>query len=117
MEPLTLCAFQARAFWLLLGVGFSLLTLTLKLFQRKRYLVVLLERERRMSAQKYAALLSNSSKQFAELQRELLESFLREPTPTLRDLVERTDQEWRARASETPSDETIQLTTRDLIRR
>jgi hypothetical protein len=117
MDPLALCAFQAKAFWLLLGVGFSLLTLTWRLFQRKRYLVALLERERRTSAQKYAELLSNSSRQFAELQRSLLESFLREPTPTLRDLVERTEREWQARASGMPSDETIQLTTRDLIRR
>lgn len=117
MDPLTLCVYQARAFWLLLGLGCSLALLTVQLFRRKNYLSALLERERLSSAQKLNAQVNSSSKRYSELQRSLLESFLLEPTPTLNDLVGRIEREFQARASEESSDETIQLTTRDLMRR
>ena len=118
MDPLSLCLWQARAFWLLAGAGFGLLTVTWALFRRVKYLraaLVRVQLERTRSEKEHRMQL------FARLntmQRDLLESFLREPTPTLNDLVEHTERAWRARQSVPPSvdpeGETYELRTRDL---
>lgn len=109
----------AQAFWLVFGALCSSLMLTWQLFRRARYLRALLARERGESTRRESALIANSYRERNELQRNLLESFLREPVPTLSDLVERTERAFQARASRPPSeasDETIELQTRDLTR-
>lgn len=115
-----LCSILAQVFWLVLGAGLSLAGVTWQLFRTKRYLAEALERERLSSTAREKLLIGNFSKTFHSRVQSLLESFLREPTPTLHDLVESTERKFRARAYEqrsTESDSTIQLTTRDLIPR
>jgi hypothetical protein len=120
MDPSTLCQIVAQAFWLVLGAGLSSLGITWRLFRTTRYLKEALVREQRSSIERERRRIAESYRTFNALQRSLLESFLREPTPTLRDLVERTEREFQARASEPPSgesDSTMELRTRDFIPR
>jgi hypothetical protein len=120
MDQLQMCALFAQAFWALCGGGLSLLAVTWQLFRTKRYLAEALERERLSSTARERQLIASFSKTFNTRVQSLLESFLREPTPTLHDLVERTEREFRARASErrsVESESTIQVMTRDFIPR
>ncbi len=120
MDRQQICSVLAQAFWLLLGAGLSLLGVTWQLFRTKRYLREALAREMRSNSSQQRALINECYRVSNEMQRSLLETFLREPTPTLRDLVESTERRFRARASEPPSGEsesTIQLTTRDFTQR
>ena len=126
MDPLLLCELQAKAFWLALGVGLSLLGLTWQLFRRVRYLRALLELERRESSSKQRSLTESMLARLNAMQKTLLQSFLQDPTPTLSDLVESTERKFSARASRPPSapdrtppddSTTINLTTKDFIPR
>ena len=74
--------------WFASGAGFWSLTTIWRLYRRNRYLQEALRRERASSLQK-----------LNEMQRSLLEAFMREPTPTLEELVNRTEEQWSARAS------------------
>lgn len=115
-----ICSVLAQVFWPVLGAGLSLAGVTWQLFRTKRYLSEALVREQRSSSERERRLIAECFRQSNSMQRSLLESFLREPVPTLRDLVERTEREFQARAYVPPSaesDSTIQLTTRDLIPR
>lgn len=115
-----ICSIIAQVFWPVLGAGLSLAGVTWQLFRMKRYLSEALERERLSSIAREKRLTTSFSKTFNSKVQSLLESFLREPTPTLKSLVESTEREFRARASaarSVESDSTIQLTTRDLIPR
>lgn len=127
MDQLTL--WIGRIFWPVLLVGFSLLQLTLRLYRTNRFLKEALERERLSNTAAQKLLIGNCFRACNSMQRSLLEAFLREPTPSLQSLVERTEREFRARASEPPSaamrelgwtddkDETQELGTRDFILR
>jgi len=120
MDPSTLCQLIAQAFWLVLGGGLSLLGITWQLFRTRRYLREALAREQQRHIAIERGLLNSNFAKLNGLQRSLLESFLREPTPSLSDLVERTEREWRAKASVPPSeatDPTIELRTGDIIPR
>jgi hypothetical protein len=121
MDPQQICTVIAQAFWLLLGAGCSLLGVTWQLFRTRKYLREALERERLSSTAREKRLINEFCRTFNSRQQSLLESFLREPTPTLHDLVERTEREFRARAS-APSSEgsgesTIQIRTSDFTPR
>ncbi len=120
MDTLQLCSIIAQAFWLVLGAGLSSLGITWRLYRTTRFLREALGREQRSSIERERRRIAASYRTFNALQRSLLESFLREPTPTLRDLVERTEREFQARASEPPSEDsnsTMELRTRDFIPR
>jgi len=120
MDPLLVCRIIAQAFWLVLGVGLSLVGLTWQLWRRTRYLTAALDQELASSTAREKHLIAESLRIFNSTQRSLLEKFLREPTPTLRDLVESTDREFRARASAAQSEEsdaTMELSTRHFIPR
>lgn len=121
MQPTQWCEWQSQAFWFVLGGGCSSLSVIWQLFRRVRYLRGLLERERAASMRRENELIARTYKERNELQRNLLESFLREPVPTLSELVERTERAFQARASRPPyaasDDETMELSTKDLIPR
>jgi hypothetical protein len=124
MDPLSLCRIISWVAWVVLWGACSLLVVTWRLFLTNRYLREGLEREQQRHTAIERALLNSSFKQCNGLQRSLLESFLREPTPTLHNLVESTEKEWRARRSTPPSpprqdwtddtDPTMDLRTSDL---
>jgi hypothetical protein len=116
---MTPCQLIAAVFWLVLGAGLSSLGVTWQLFRTKRYLSAALVREQRSSTERERRLIAETFRQCNSMQRSLLESFLREPAPTLRDLVERTEREFQARASEKSFDQsdTIQVKTTDFIPR
>lgn len=118
----------ARIFWPVLWAGLSLLLLSWRLFRTNRYLREALERERLSNTDAQKKLIGNCFRACNSMQRSLLEAFLREPTPTLHDLVERTEREFQARASAprseairelrlTETEETRELETRDFILR
>lgn len=125
MDPLQLCALQAKAFWLALGVGLSLLGLTWRLFRRVRYLRALLDLERASASNRQKSLIESMLARLNAMQKTLLQSFLQEPTPTLSDLVESTERRFSARASRPPSapertppdESTVELTTKDFTQR
>lgn len=120
MDPLLVCRVIAQVFWLVLGVGLSLAGLTWQLWRMTRYLKEALAREQRSSTAREKKLIDECLRIANSRQQSLLEKFLREPTPTLRDLVEFTDREFRARASaahSAESDETMELSTRHFIPR
>lgn len=120
MDPLALCQLIAQAFWLVLGAGLSLLGITWRLFRTTRYLKEALARDQRSSFERERRTTAEVFRQCNSMQRSLLESFLRAPTPTLRDLVESTEREYRARASAPPSgenDTTMELRTSDFTPR
>ncbi len=124
MYPLELCQEVSRALLIALGVvfgaGCSSLLLTWRLYRTTRYLKEALARELRSSIGKQRQLVISSSKLSSSITRNLLETFLREPVPSLSDLVERTEREFRLRASARRSEEdeqTEELRTSDFIRR
>lgn len=127
MDTLQLCNILGQAFLLVLGAGCSLLALTWRLWLTTRYLKEALAREVRSSSSAQRSTIGGSFRICNELQRSLLETFLRAPVPTLRDLVESTEREFQARESArrsaaptdwTGDDEgTQELMTRDFIQR
>ncbi len=122
-ELLTQCHDLIWALWVVSSVACSLLLATWRLSLTRRYLFEALGREQRLRIAQMRSMANEHCRSYSELQRSLLQSFLQEPTPTLNDLVESREHEFRARASERPSapprpltgalDETIELTTRD----
>lgn len=116
---MTLCEGQSRVFWLVLGVGFSLLLNSYRQFRTIRYLNEALARVQRSGSERLRCAIANFYSLSNARQKALLESFLREPVPTLNDLVERTEREYRLRRSRPPSqdqEQTIELKTKDLTR-
>lgn len=124
MDPLSLCRIISWVAWVVLWGACSLLVITWRLFLTNRYLREGLEREQQRHTAIERGLLSSSFRRCNELQKSLLESFLREPTPTLERLVADTEAQWRARQSVPPSpprqdwkddeDSTTELRTSDL---
>jgi hypothetical protein len=88
-----------RAFLLLVGLVFSLLGLAWKNWITTKYLREALARGERLHTEQQRSLIADCFSRCNQMQRDLLQTFLQEPTPTLRDLVERTDREFSARAS------------------
>jgi hypothetical protein len=86
--------------WFASGVGSWCLTTIWRLYRKNRYLSEAVRRERASSWQK----LTEMRREQNETLNRTLESFLREPTPTLSELVARTEQEWEVRASKKQSD-------------
>ncbi len=122
MDPLTLCMWQTRVLWLVLGVGWSLAVATLQLWRTRRYLKEALAREQRMRIGRERSMVNDFCRSYSELQRSLLKSFMQEPTPTLESLVARTEQRFQAKASARQSvpppvteEDTVELRTTDLI--
>lgn len=117
MDPIELCRLIAWASWAVLWGACSALAVTWRLFLTNRYLREALERQqRRHSAIEREQQSSNFAKLNA-LQRSLLESFLREPTPTLQDLAGSTDNEFRLTPSDPRSEEISEARTRRLTPR
>ena len=100
------CEAAVRGFLLLLGVVCSLLVLIWRRSLTTRYLAEALARELRENTAQQRRLIADCFSRCNTMQRDLLQTFLREPTPTLRDLVERTDREFSAKASGTWSEDT-----------
>src|SRR5262245_12572094 len=130
MEQLTQCR---DALWALLtvsSVAFSLLVAFWRACLTTRYVRELLDREIAQCSLEKRRLIDWHFKRCAALQKSLWESFLREPVPTLNDLVERTERDWQRRQSARSStpppappaapkvrvsdDSTIELTDKDL---
>lgn len=113
-----MCAWQSQVFWPLLGAACSLLGVTWRLYLTNRYCNELLVRLQRSSSERLRTAIANFYRLSNERQKSLLESFLRAPVPTLSDLVNRTEEEYKLRRSEKPygEEETIELRTRDLTR-
>lgn len=100
-----------RAFLLLLGVVFSLLGLAWKNWVTTKYLREALVQGERLHSEQQRSLIADCFSRCNMMQRDLLQTFLREPVPTLRDLVERTDREFSAKVSGRRSEESEQTTT------
>jgi hypothetical protein len=129
LEQLALCREIAWALWGVSWVAFSALVSTWRLWLTSRYLREALGREMRSNSSGQRKLIGLLYSRSNQMQRQLLESFLRAPTPTLADLVESTERELRVTASEkrsTPArtsvpppppmivdEPTVELTTRD----
>lgn len=126
LEQLALCREIAWALWVVSWVAFSALVSTWRLWLTSKYLREALGREMRSNSSAQRTLIAHLYSRSRLMQKELLESFLRAPTPTLHDLVESTERELRVRASRPPSapartpvppprldEPTIELTTRD----
>lgn len=119
------CKVAISAFWIAASVGCSALVAIWRLWLTTRYLREALGRELRSNSAAQRTLIAHLYSRSRLMQKELLESFLRAPTPTLHDLVESTERELRVRASRPPSvpsnrpltgamdEETIQLNTGD----
>lgn len=120
MDIPQLCNLVGQAFLLVLGAALSVLVITWRLWLTTRYLKEALARELRSSFAKQKSLVISNSTRSSNITRSLLEIFLREPVPNLRDLVERTEREFQLRASAQPSEEstdTIEMRTSDFIQR
>lgn len=125
LEQLAICREILWVLWGVSWVAFSALVNTWRLWLTSKYLREALGRETRSNSAAQRTLISWLYSRSGQMQRELLASFLRAPTPTLSDLVESTERELRVRASKQPlrplttavcADETVELTTRDFIR-
>jgi len=101
MDQIELCKWIGWASWAVLWGACSALVVTWRLFLTNRYLREALAREQRRHTAAERALLSSNFARCSAMQRGLLESFLREPTPTLNDLAGSTDNEFQL----TPSDQ------------
>jgi hypothetical protein len=130
LQQLALCREIAWVLWGVSWVAFSALVSTWRLWLTSRYLREALGREMRSNSSGQRKLIGLLYSRSSQMQKQLLESFLRAPTPTLEDLVESTERELRVTASakrSTPArtsvqpqppplirdDQTIELTTRD----
>jgi hypothetical protein len=100
MDPIELCRWIGWVSWVVLWGACSLLAVTWRLFLTNRYLREGLAREQQRHIATERAQLNSNFGRHNALQKSLLESFLREPTPTLQDLAGSTDSEYRL----TPSD-------------
>ncbi len=100
-----------RAFLLLFGVACSLLALTWRNSLTTKYLREALARGERLNTEQQRKLIADCFSRCNMMQKDLLQTFLREPTPTLRDLVERTDREFSAKASRPRSEDSDPPTT------
>ncbi len=128
LQPSELCAILSQAFWLVLGAGLSCLLLFWRQWRTTRYLKEALERQQRSGFAQQQLTIKRSYARWNELQKSLLERFLRAPVPTLSDLAEPTGPEFRLRPSERRSvpppapkgqastDETTELQTKDFTR-
>lgn len=128
MQLLELCAMVTQAFWLALGAGLSSLLLFWRQWRTTRYLKEALARQQRSDFVQQQAIIRRSYARWNELQKSLLERFLRDPVPTLNDLAEPTAPEFSLKPSARPSaappaprvqrssDETTELETKDLTR-
>lgn len=125
LQPLELCALLAQAFWLVLGAGLSSLLLFWRQWRTTRYLKEALVRQQRSGFEQQRATIKRSYARWNELQKSLLERFLRAPVPTLNDLADPTGPGFSlkpsARRSVPPptapqpfDDSTMELNTRDL---
>ena len=113
------CQALLSAFWIAVSVAFSSLVVTWRVLLTNKYLTEALEREARTCSEEKRRLIDWCFKRSNAMQKSLWESFLREPVPTLDNLVERTERAWSlkqsARRSAPPREEsTIELTTRDI---
>lgn len=129
MAPLELCTLLSQAFLLVLGAGLSALGVTWRLYRTTRFLKEALARQQRSGFEQQQLTTKRSYARWNALQKSLLERFLREPVPTLSDLVERTEREFSARESTRPStpppaprvqgstEHTIEVNESDFIRR
>jgi hypothetical protein len=122
MYPLELCQEVSRALLIALGValgaGCSSLLITWRLYRTTRYLKEALDRVQRSGSERLRTAIANFYRLSNERQKQLLESFLRAPVPTLQDLVNRTEEQYKLRRSTKPygEEETIELRTKDLTR-
>lgn len=115
------CRGALWALWVVSWVAFSALVSTWRLSLRTKYLREALAREMRSNSSEQKKLIGESYKRCEQMRKELLERFLRAPTPTLSDLVESTERELQVRASRPPSapltpavsENTIELNTAD----
>lgn len=117
-DELRLCGWAIQAFWLVLGVGCSLLLNTYRQWRTNKYLNEALARVQRSGSERLRTAIASFYRLSNERQKTLLESFLRAPVPTLQDLVSRTEEEYKLRRSTLPygEEQTIELRTRDLTR-
>lgn len=126
LQQLALCREMAWVLWGVSWVAFSALLAIWRLSLTTTYLREALARERRSNSSEQRRLIGWLYTRSNQMQRELLESFLRAPTPSLSELVESTERELRVRASRPPSapplttavsdDATVELTTKDFTR-
>lgn len=94
--------------WLAAGAGSWCLTTIWRLYRRNRYLSEAVRRERASAWQKQTEMRQEHRHELNEQ----LESFLREPVPTLEELVSRTEVEWEARSSRKRSEGRDNKTTK-----
>ncbi len=118
------------ALWSAWLVAFSLLIATWRLFLSRRYLHAALVRMQHSGFEKRRLQVRKHCEALNSMQRNLLQHFLTAPTPTLYNLVESTEAEWRARRSKLQSEDpraartwsddnlrTTELQTSDFIQR
>jgi hypothetical protein len=91
MENDQLCRVIAWALWIVSWGAFSLLVATWRLFLTNRYLKEATARERRSESCAKRLLIRLSYQRCNELQKTLLERFLRAPVRTLKELARLTD--------------------------
>lgn len=91
MDTEQLCRLVAWAFWGVLWGAFSLLIVTWRLYLTNRYLKEATARERRSASCEKRMLIRLSYQRSNELQRTLLDRFLRAPVRTLKELARLTD--------------------------
>jgi hypothetical protein len=128
LQPSEMCALVTQAFWLVLGAGLSSLLLFWRQWRTTRFLKEALVRQQRSGFVQQQQTIKRSYARWNELQKSLLERFLRAPVPSLSDLAEPTAPEFRLRPSarsstpppapKTPAsiDETTELETKDFTR-
>lgn len=117
LRVLQYCQVAISAFWIAASVACSLLVVIWRAFLTNRYLTEALEREMRSCSAEKRNLLNWCFRHSNAMQKRLWESFLREPVPTLEDLVERTERAWSLKQSARKSAEnadTIEIRTQDL---
>lgn len=124
MDAQQICSIVAQVAWAVFGAVCSVLVITWRLWLTTKYLREALAREMRSNFAKQRQQVIFSSKHSSNTIRSMLEIFLREPVPNLKDLVERTEREFQLRASERLSGvddletmKTQELNTRDFIPR
>jgi hypothetical protein len=122
LTPPELCALISQAFWLVLGAGLSSLLLFWRQWRITRFLKEALARQQRSGFQQQQLTIKRSYARWNELQKSLLERFLRAPVPSLNDLAEPTAPAFSlkpsARSSVPPpmpkDDQTTELETKDI---